>query len=65
VGRLVHHRHHGLAQKSPSLTDLDKAREHLAKSSYADGFECAFSISLGQLDWVWSPQRSWIIEALA
>jgi hypothetical protein len=50
-------------QKSPFSTDLDKAREHLAKSSYADGFEVPFSISLGQLDWM-EPTALLIIEAL-
>ncbi len=39
-------------QKSPYYTDLDKAAEHLEKSSFAKGFEVPFSISLGQTDWM-------------
>ncbi|MGV6848932.1 MAG: ABC transporter substrate-binding protein [Marinibacterium sp.] len=34
------------------VEDLGKAREHLARSGYADGFEVPFSISLNQLDWM-------------
>ncbi|MEM6849387.1 MAG: ABC transporter substrate-binding protein, partial [Pseudomonadota bacterium] len=50
-------------QPSPYSTDLDKAKEHLAKSGYADGFDVPFSISLGQLDWM-EPTALLIIEAL-
>ena len=50
-------------QPSPYSTDLDKAKEHLAKSGFADGFDVPFSISLGQLDWM-EPTALLIIEAL-
>ncbi|MEM9783346.1 MAG: ABC transporter substrate-binding protein [Pseudomonadota bacterium] len=39
-------------QPSPYSHDMEKAREHLEKSSFASGFEVPFSISLGQLDWM-------------
>jgi len=51
-------------QPSPYYTDLDKAKEHLAKSGYKDGFEVPFSISLGQTDWM-EPTALLIIENLA
>ncbi|MEM1345538.1 MAG: ABC transporter substrate-binding protein [Pseudomonadota bacterium] len=51
-------------QPSPYSTDLDKAREHLAKSGYAGGFEVPFSISIGQTDWM-EPTALLIIESLA
>ena len=51
-------------QPSPYFTDLDKAREHLAKSAYADGFDVPFSIDLDQSDWM-EPTAILIIEALA
>jgi peptide/nickel transport system substrate-binding protein len=38
-------------RRSPYYTDMDKAREHLEKSSFAKGFETSFSISL-DLDWM-------------
>lgn len=39
-------------QKSPYYTDLDKARAHLEKSSFAKGFDVPFSIALTQSDWM-------------
>ncbi|MEO1309018.1 MAG: ABC transporter substrate-binding protein, partial [Pseudomonadota bacterium] len=39
-------------RKSGYMEDMDKAKEHLAKSGFADGFEVPFSISLNQLDWM-------------
>ncbi|GAB5376827.1 MAG: ABC transporter substrate-binding protein [Acuticoccus sp.] len=50
-------------QPSPYFTDMDKAKEHLAKSGYKDGFEVPFSISLNQTDWM-EPTALLIIEAL-
>ncbi|WMS41052.1 ABC transporter substrate-binding protein [Acuticoccus sp. MNP-M23] len=50
-------------QPSPYYTDLDKAKEHLAKSGYADGFDVPFSIDLNQLDWM-EPTALLIIENL-
>ena len=50
-------------QASPYFTDLDKAKEHLAKSKFADGFEVPFSIDLNQVDWM-EPTALLIIEAL-
>ncbi|WP_226576378.1 ABC transporter substrate-binding protein [Acuticoccus sediminis] len=51
-------------QPSPYYTDLDKAREFLAKSKFADGFEVPFSIDLDQVDWM-EPTALLIIENLA
>ena len=36
----------------PYVTDLDRAREHLAKSGFAEGFEVPLSISLDLVDWM-------------
>lgn len=36
----------------PYSTDLDKAKEHMAKSGFAKGFEVPLSISLGLADWM-------------
>ncbi|MEM1361943.1 MAG: ABC transporter substrate-binding protein [Pseudomonadota bacterium] len=36
----------------PYYTDMAKAKEHLAKSAYPDGFEVPLSISLGLADWM-------------
>ena len=51
-------------QPSPYVHDLDKAREFLAQSGYADGFEVPFSIDLNQADWM-EPTALLIIENLA
>ncbi len=50
-------------QPSPYSTDLDKAREHLARSAYAEGFDVPLSIDLGQSDWM-EPTALLIQEAL-
>ncbi|SMF55569.1 peptide/nickel transport system substrate-binding protein [Tistlia consotensis] len=47
----------------PYDTDLDKAKEHMAKSGFASGFEVPFSISLG-IDWM-EPTALLIQESLA
>ena len=39
-------------RKSPYYTDLDKAKEHMQKSKYKDGFEVPLSISLGLSSWM-------------
>ncbi len=39
-------------QPSPYSTDLDKAKAHLDKSGFAEGFDVPFSIDLGQADWM-------------
>ena len=51
-------------RKSPYSTDMDKAREHLEKSSFAKGFSVPFSISLGLADWM-EPTALLIQENLA
>jgi peptide/nickel transport system substrate-binding protein len=51
-------------QRSPYDTNLDKARAHLAKSGYPEGFEVPFSISLGLVDWM-EPTALLIQENLA
>lgn len=51
-------------RKSQYYTDLDKAREHMAKSAYPDGFEVALSISLGLASWM-EPTALLIQESLA
>lgn len=48
----------------PYETDLDRAREHLAKSGFASGFEVPLSISLGLADWM-EPTALLIQENLA
>jgi peptide/nickel transport system substrate-binding protein len=50
-------------QPSPYSHDMDKAREHLEKSSFASGFDVPFSISLGQTDWM-EPTALLIQESL-
>ncbi|MEM7696360.1 MAG: ABC transporter substrate-binding protein [Pseudomonadota bacterium] len=51
-------------QPSPYATDLDLAKEHLAKSGFAGGFDVPFHISLGQADWM-EPAALLIAENLA
>ena len=51
-------------RRSPYSTDLDKAREHLEKSSFAKGFDVPFSISLGLADWM-EPTALLIMENMA
>ncbi len=47
----------------PYATDLDMAREHMARSGFADGFEVPLSISLGLADWM-EPTALLLQEAL-
>jgi peptide/nickel transport system substrate-binding protein len=51
-------------RKSPYMTNMDMAREHMAKSGYADGFEVPLSISLGLVDWM-EPTALLLQEAFA
>ncbi len=51
-------------RKTQYDTDLDKAREHMAKSGYADGFEVPLSISLDLASWM-EPTALLLQEALA
>lgn len=51
-------------RKSPYFTDLDKAKELMAKSKFAEGFSVPFSISLGLADWM-EPTALLIQENLA
>lgn len=51
-------------RKSPYGTDLDKAKEHMAKSAYPDGFDVPLSISLGLASWM-EPTALLIQSALA
>lgn len=51
-------------QPSPYATDMDKAREHLERSSFAKGFEVPFSIDLSLADWM-EPAALLIQESLA
>ena len=39
-------------RKSPYMTDMAKAKEHMAASGYGSGFEVPISISLGLADWM-------------
>lgn len=50
-------------RKSPYYTDMEKAREHLEKSSFAKGFEVPISISLGLASWM-EPTALLIQESL-
>jgi len=50
-------------RKSQYYTDLEKAKEHMAKSGYADGFEVPLSISLDLASWM-EPAALLIQEAL-
>ncbi|EFL90909.1 ABC transporter substrate-binding protein [Ahrensia sp. R2A130] len=50
-------------RKTQYFTDLDKAREHMAKSKYADGFEVPLSISLDLASWM-EPTALLVQEAL-
>ena len=51
-------------RKSPYMTDMAMAKEHMAKSGYADGFEVPLSISLGLVDWM-EPTALLLQEAFA
>ncbi len=51
-------------RKSPYMTDMDKAKEHMAMSGFADGFEVPLSISLGLADWM-EPTALLLQEAFA
>ena len=51
-------------RKSQYYTDLEKARAHMAKSGYPDGFEVTLSISLGLASWM-EPTALLIQESLA
>jgi peptide/nickel transport system substrate-binding protein len=51
-------------RKSQYYTDLEKARAHMAKSAYPDGFEVTLSISLGLASWM-EPTALLIQESLA
>lgn len=48
----------------PYDTDLDKAKDHLAKSGFRDGFEVPLSINLGAADWM-EPTALLVQENLA
>ena len=50
-------------RKTQYYTDLDKAREYLAKSAYPDGFEVPLSISLDLASWM-EPTALLVQEAL-
>ena len=50
-------------QPSPYATDMERAREHLAKSGFAEGFEVPFSIDLSLVDWM-EPAALLIQESL-
>ncbi len=51
-------------RKSPYATDMDKAKEHMAKSGYANGFETTLSISADLASWM-EPAALLIQEAVA
>ena len=51
-------------RKSPYYTDLDKAKEHMQKSKYKDGFKVPLSISLGLSSWM-EPTALLIQESLS
>ena len=51
-------------RKSPYYTDLDKAKEHMQKSKYKDGFGVPLSISLGLSSWM-EPTALLIQESLS
>lgn len=51
-------------RKTQYYTDLDKARDHMAKSGYPDGFEVPLSISLDLASWM-EPTALLIQENLA
>lgn len=51
-------------RKIPYATDLDKAKEHMAKSGFADGFETTLSISTDLAFWM-EPAALLIQEAVA
>ncbi|MEM7377426.1 MAG: ABC transporter substrate-binding protein [Pseudomonadota bacterium] len=50
-------------RKSPYSTDMEKAKTHLAKSAYPDGFAVPLSISLGLASWM-EPTALLIQESL-
>lgn len=51
-------------RKSPYMTDMAKAKEHMAASGFASGFEVPLSISLGLADWM-EPTALLLQEAFA
>lgn len=51
-------------RKSPYMTDMAKAKELMAASAYASGFEVPLSISLGLADWM-EPTALLLQEAFA
>ncbi|MEM8811953.1 MAG: ABC transporter substrate-binding protein [Pseudomonadota bacterium] len=51
-------------RKTQYDTNMDKAREHMAKSKFPDGFEVPLSISLGLASWM-EPTALLIQESLA
>ncbi|MFK7746097.1 MAG: ABC transporter substrate-binding protein [Roseobacter sp.] len=51
-------------RKSPYMTDMAKAKEHMAASDFASGFEVPLSISLGLADWM-EPTALLLQEAFA
>ncbi len=51
-------------RKAPYMTDMDKAKEHMAMSGFADGFEVPLSISLDLADWM-EPTALLMQEAFA
>ncbi|MEM1049810.1 MAG: ABC transporter substrate-binding protein [Pseudomonadota bacterium] len=51
-------------RKSPFATDMAKAKEHMAASGHASGFEVPLSISLGLADWM-EPTALLLQEAFA
>ncbi|MEM6932934.1 MAG: ABC transporter substrate-binding protein [Pseudomonadota bacterium] len=51
-------------RKSPFSTDMVKAKEHMASSGFASGFEVPLSISLGLADWM-EPTALLLQEAFA
>ncbi len=51
-------------RKSPYMTDMAKAREHMAASGFASGFEVPLSISLDLADWM-EPTALLLQEAFA
>jgi peptide/nickel transport system substrate-binding protein len=51
-------------RRSPYMTDMAKAREHMAASGFASGFEVPLSISLDLADWM-EPTALLLQEAFA
>ena len=50
--------------KAPYMTAMDMAKEHMARSRFAGGFEVPLSISLGLADWL-EPTALLLQEAFA